>query len=51
VPEVGRVRPEARGVGTLPSTRSRDMSALVLVVGLFVVLLVVSIVLGSPAAL
>jgi hypothetical protein len=32
----------------LQSTQSRDMSALVLVVGLFVVLLVVSIALGSP---
>jgi hypothetical protein len=31
------------------SARPRDMGALVLVVGLFLVLLVVSIALGSPA--
>jgi len=30
------------------TTRSRDLGALVLVVGVFVVLLVVSIALGSP---
>jgi hypothetical protein len=50
VPAAGWIRLEARGVGALQSTRSRDMSALVLVVGLFVVLLAVSIALGSPAA-
>ncbi len=33
----------------MQTARPRDMGALVLVVGLFVVLLVISIVLGSPA--
>jgi hypothetical protein len=32
----------------MQTTRSRDLGALLLVVGLFVVLLVVSAVLGSP---
>lgn len=34
---------------TVQSTRPRDLGALFLVVGLFVVLLVTSVMLGSPA--
>ncbi len=36
------------GPPAMQTTRSRDMGALLLVVGLFVVLLVVAVVLGSP---
>jgi hypothetical protein len=35
---------------TVQTTRPRDLGALVLVLGLFAALLVVTIVLGSPAA-
>jgi len=38
------------GEPPVQTTRSRDLGALVLVVGVFVVLLVVSIALGSPVA-
>ena len=42
-------RPEGKGIVTVQSARPRDMGALVLVVGLFLVLLVISVALGSPA--
>lgn len=38
-----------KGIASVQSARPRDMGALVLVVGLFLVLLVVSAALGSPA--
>jgi hypothetical protein len=37
------------GIASMQTTRPRDLGALALVVGVFLVLLVVTIALGSPA--
>jgi len=44
----GRARSQGKGIASVQSARPRDMGALVLVVGLFLVLFVVSTALGSP---
>jgi hypothetical protein len=44
-----RMEPVRDGGPSVQTTRSRDLGALVLVLGVFVVLLVVSIAIGSPA--
>lgn len=45
----GRDRSGSWGLFTVQTARPRDMGALVLVVGLFLVLLVISVALGTPA--
>jgi len=45
----GRDRSGLWGYVTVQTARPRDMGALVLVVGLFLVLLVISVALGTPA--
>jgi hypothetical protein len=47
----GRDRSRNRGTSAVQTARPRDLGALVLVVGLFLVLLVMSIALGSPTVL
>jgi hypothetical protein len=50
VTATGRIRSEQGGESaTVQSTRPRDLGALVLVIGLFAAMLVVTAVLGSPA--
>jgi hypothetical protein len=48
LPATGRDRSLEVGITAMQTTRPRDLGALVLVVGVFLVLLVISIALGSP---
>jgi len=49
LPSTGRDRSRCRGNLAVQTARPRDLGALILVVGVFLVLLVISIALGSPA--
>jgi hypothetical protein len=49
LPATGRTGQGVWGITGVQTARPRDLGALVLVVGVFLVLLVISIALGSPA--